>query len=72
MVDSGVPNSKDVEQLMLNAQLRSELEPFVDESFDLLDWQRMTTAYENEYLARRAPEPQPTHISIHHFHPLAH
>ena len=51
MVNSGVPNSKDVEQLMLNAQLRSELEPFVDESFDLLDWQRMTTAYENEYLA---------------------
>jgi hypothetical protein len=51
MVDSRVPNSDDVEQLLLNAHLRNELEPFVDESFDLLEWQRMTTAGENEYLA---------------------
>lgn len=51
MLNSRLPNSDDVEQLLLNAQLRMELEPFVDESFDLLDWRRMTTAHENEYLA---------------------
>ena len=41
----------EVEQLLLNAQLRTELEPFLDESVDLVDLRRMSTPSENEYLA---------------------
>lgn len=41
----------DVDQLMLNAQLRNELEPFFDESVNLVDMHRMTTRRENEFLA---------------------
>ena len=41
----------DVDQLMLNAQLRTELEPYYDESVEAVDMSRMTTADENEYLA---------------------
>lgn len=44
------PN-EDVEQLLLNAQLRDELEPFVDESLEVLDKRFMSTQVENEYLA---------------------
>ena len=36
---------------MLNAQLRTELEPFLDESVDLVDLRRMSTPSENEFLA---------------------
>ena len=43
--------SGDVEQLLLNAQLRNELEPFLDESIDVVDRQHMSTLSENEYLA---------------------
>ncbi len=43
--------SEDVEQLMLNARLRDELEPFFDESLDVLNMRHMTTPSENEYLA---------------------
>lgn len=43
--------SGDVEQLMLNAQLRNELEPFLDESIEVVDRQHMSTPSENEYLA---------------------
>ena len=43
--------SDDVEQLMLNARLRDELEPFLDESLDVLNMRRMSTPSENEYLA---------------------
>ncbi|MFO0871556.1 MAG: hypothetical protein U0935_21750 [Pirellulales bacterium] len=41
----------DVDQLLLNASLRDALEPFVDESLDLLDAGRMSTADENDFLA---------------------
>lgn len=41
----------DVEQLMLNAQLRDELEPFLDESLDVVNTRLMPTRLENEYLA---------------------
>jgi hypothetical protein len=41
----------DVEALLLNAQLRDELEPFLDESVDLLNVKRMSTPLENEFLA---------------------
>lgn len=43
--------SHDVEQLMLNAQLRDELEPFLDESVEVVDRQQMSTPSENDYLA---------------------
>jgi hypothetical protein len=45
------PNSDEVEQLLLNAQLRDELEPYLDESVDLVDYRRMPTPVENEFLA---------------------
>ena len=43
--------SDDVEQLLLNARLRDELEPFIDESLDVLNRRQMSTPLENEYLA---------------------
>jgi hypothetical protein len=51
MPKSQQPTSDEVQQLMLNAQLRDALEPFLDESVDLLDMQRMPTPMENEFLA---------------------
>jgi hypothetical protein len=45
------PNSDEIEQLLLNARLRDELEPFCDESVELLDVRRMSTGEENEFLA---------------------
>ena len=46
------PNStpEEVDQLMLNARLRDELEPFLDESVHMFDSQRMPTQKENEFL----------------------
>ncbi len=41
----------EVDQLLLNARLRDALEPFQDESFDLVNVQGMPTSFENEYLA---------------------
>ena len=41
----------DVDQLMLNARLRDELEPFLDESVDLVNVRDKPTEFENEYLA---------------------
>lgn len=50
MFDS-TPSHDEVDQLLLNAQLRNELEPFLDESVDLVNVNRMTTSRENEFLA---------------------
>ncbi len=44
-------NRNEVDQLMLNARLRDELEPFLDESVDLVNVRNKPTAFENEYLA---------------------
>lgn len=44
------PNSNEVDDLLLNAQLRDELEPYLDESVSLVDVQRMPTQAENEFL----------------------
>ena len=41
----------DVDQLLLNARLRDEMEPYLDESVMLIDTQHMTTSRENEFLA---------------------
>lgn len=41
----------DVDQLLLNAQLRDELEPYFDESVQLVNVRNMPTQAENEFLA---------------------
>jgi hypothetical protein len=51
--DSASPGHRfsDVDQLMLNARLRDDLEPFWDEAIHLVDRHRMSTGQENQYLA---------------------
>ena len=51
MVKASRPEPDEVEQLMLNARLRDEIEPFLDESLDLVSVRHMPTATENEFLA---------------------
>ena len=51
MRNSRPPSSDEVDQLLLNARLRDELEPYLDESLHLLDIRRMPTPRENEFLA---------------------
>src|SRR5436190_9948665 len=46
------PHSAEVDQLLLNARLRDELEPFLDESVHILDCRRLPTSDENEFLAQ--------------------
>jgi hypothetical protein len=41
----------EVDQLLLNAQLRDELEPYVDDSIVVLEGQRLPLSVENEFLA---------------------
>jgi len=45
------PHPEDVEQLLLNAKLRDELEPFFDESLQILDSGRVPIRVENEFLS---------------------
>ena len=45
------PDTDDVDQLLLNARLRDELEPFYDESLALVNIDQMPTTAENEFLA---------------------
>ncbi len=40
----------EVDQLLLNAQLRDELEPYMDESVELVDASQMSTEEENKFL----------------------
>ncbi|NQT37990.1 MAG: hypothetical protein HQ581_10900 [Planctomycetes bacterium] len=51
MVDSRIPDPEEVDQLLLNAQLRDDLEPYVDESLSRIDFRNVPTQVENEYLA---------------------
>src|SRR5436190_23149627 len=44
------PHSAEVDQLLLNARLRDELEPFLDESVHILYCRRLPTSDENEFL----------------------
>jgi hypothetical protein len=46
------PHSEEIDQLLLNARLRDELEPFLDESVHILDCRRLPTQAENEFLAQ--------------------
>jgi hypothetical protein len=41
----------EVDHLILNARLRDEMEPYLDEAVHVVDVQRMTTQAENEFLA---------------------
>jgi len=45
------PSNEEVEQLLLNAQLRDELEPYLDESLQCVNVRELPTAVENEFLA---------------------
>ena len=51
MVDSRRPHSVEVEELLRNAELRNELEPFYDESITRVNVQHLPLAAENDYLA---------------------
>ena len=51
MVTPNRPADDEVDQLLLNAQLRDELEPFLDESVQLVNVHGMPTRDENEFLA---------------------
>jgi hypothetical protein len=42
---------EEVDQLLLNARLRDELEPFLDESVDVLACKQLPTSDENDFLA---------------------
>ena len=44
-------SSNDVDQILLNARLRDELEPFLDEAVSIVALRGMPTSQENEYLA---------------------
>lgn len=44
------PLADEVDQLLLNAQLRDDLEPYIDESVDLLTVRQLPLATENEFL----------------------
>src|SRR3954454_10714453 len=52
MIPARNPRSKEVDELLLNARLRDELEPFLDESVHILDCRRLPTSDENEFLAQ--------------------
>jgi hypothetical protein len=45
------PSLEEVDQLLLNARLRDELEPYLDESVHVLDCRHLPTQQENEFLA---------------------
>jgi hypothetical protein len=45
------PRPEEVDELLRNAQLRDQLEPFVDESIERLNLAALPTPMENDYLA---------------------
>jgi hypothetical protein len=51
MFDARHPSPEEVDHLLLNARLRDELEPYLDESVCLVDVRTMPTPVENEFLA---------------------
>ncbi len=50
MVHASRPTPDEVDQLLLNAQLRDELEPYLDDSICFIDARGMPTAAENDFL----------------------
>ena len=51
MADPRKPRSSELEELLRNAELRDELEPYYDESISRVNVHRVPLAVENEYLA---------------------
>ncbi len=51
MVDSRHPSSDEVEEILRNAQLRDELEPYYDESISRVNVQHLSLSVENDFLA---------------------
>lgn len=51
MRSSHEPPADDIDQILLNARLRDELEPYVDDSITRLNIEELPTKVENEYLA---------------------
>ena len=51
MNDPNHPQSDEVDQLMRNAELRDELERYVDESITSVNVHKLTLAAENDFLA---------------------
>jgi len=51
MVDSCHPRREEVEELLRNAELRDELEPYYDESISRINVQQLPLTVENEFLA---------------------
>jgi len=51
MVDSRHPTSDEVEEILRNAQLRDELEPYYDESISRVNVQQLSLSVENDFLA---------------------
>jgi len=51
MVDSRRPQRTEVEELLRNAELRNELEPFYDESISRINVQHLPISVENDFLA---------------------
>ena len=51
MVDSRRPRPDEVEELLRNAELRDELEPYYDESISRVNVQHLPLTVENEFLA---------------------
>ena len=51
MSDPSSPRADELEQLLRNAELRDELEPYYDESISRVNVQRLPLAAENEFLA---------------------
>ncbi len=51
MSELHAPKPDEVEHLLRNAELRDELEPFLDESISALDVHQVPTPVENEFLA---------------------
>ena len=51
MIADEFQKMSEVDHLILNAQLRQEIEPYIDESVTLVDTHRMQTSDENAFLA---------------------
>ena len=50
MTDPRHSQSEEVEHLLLNAQLRDEIEPYLDETIERVDLEQLSTPTENAYL----------------------
>lgn len=64
MVQSRRPRNAEVEELLRNAELRNELEPFYDESISRINIQHLPLSVENDFLASMLAWEQAPVLSI--------